>query len=443
MKVFLEDVAVLDRGRKNFEKVDELAKSLATFGQIQNIVVRKPTAKEEEQLEGLIPWVLVAGERRTRAAKALGWTHLEASVLEDLSVWQQKSIELEENIQRQDMSWDEVAELRLQIHEHYTSKAKEEGKTWQQKDTAEVVKADPATVTRDLEIAKHLRENPALKDAGSRKAAQRIVAHQQEASSRMSQVTVNLDALKQLVVNSPMQDFAPLLPDGLAALTFCDLPYGLDDFSKNRGNEDTISEYDDGYEGLKPLITAMVPEFIRVTNEKGWIVLMCSWEQWHDLFAMFTAAGLKPEPKPLIWYRPNSRNITMHPDIHPSNTYEVIFVCNRGKGRHCVSEMLGNVLVFDNEYGDRVHGMQKPEALCDEIVRRYSYPGELVADFCFGSGSALRSAAKLGRRVAGCETNQVVFELGFSRIVEKYKGEVTTEEPKAEPAKILTTKEGW
>ena len=53
------------------EKIKELAQTLQTHGMIQPIVVRK---KDEETYE------VIAGERRLRAAKSLGWERISAII---------------------------------------------------------------------------------------------------------------------------------------------------------------------------------------------------------------------------------------------------------------------------------------------------------------------------------------------------------------------------
>ena len=46
---------------------------------------------------------------------------------------------------------------------------------------------------------------------------------------------------------------------------------------------------------------------------------------------------------------------------------------------------------------------QKPEALLERILLASSNPGDLVADFCCGSGTTLAVAQRLGRRWIGCD----------------------------------------
>lgn len=92
------------------EKIKELAQTLQTHGMIQPIVVRK---KDEEHYE------VIAGERRLRAAKLLGWETISA-IIRDLSDTETASIALIENIQREELSVIDEAkayEQLLRMHE--------------------------------------------------------------------------------------------------------------------------------------------------------------------------------------------------------------------------------------------------------------------------------------------------------------------------------------
>lgn len=85
-----------DQPRKAFdsEKIVELAESIKTHGIIQPLILRK---ESDEQ------YVIVAGERRWRAAKMAGIQELPAIVM-DLNDKDTLEISLIENIQRQDLN---------------------------------------------------------------------------------------------------------------------------------------------------------------------------------------------------------------------------------------------------------------------------------------------------------------------------------------------------
>jgi DNA modification methylase len=72
--------------------------------------------------------------------------------------------------------------------------------------------------------------------------------------------------------------------------------------------------------------------------------------------------------------------------------------------------------------------MQKPLALCEEIVTRLSLRAELVVDPFFGSGALLKAATRLGRRIAGCEKNPNLAELAIANVSEEYGGEVVVQD---------------
>jgi DNA modification methylase len=60
----------------------------------------------------------------------------------------------------------------------------------------------------------------------------------------------------------------------------------------------------------------------------------------------------------------------------------------------------------DGRHGDRWHAWQKPDELGNRFVRHASRPGDLVLDPFAGTGTFLLSAARLGRRAAGCDVDE-------------------------------------
>lgn len=92
------------------EKIDELARTIHTHGMIQPIVVRQ---LDHDQYE------IIAGERRYRAIKKLGWEHAPA-IIKDMNDKQTASIALIENLQREELTPIEEAiayNQLIEIHE--------------------------------------------------------------------------------------------------------------------------------------------------------------------------------------------------------------------------------------------------------------------------------------------------------------------------------------
>ncbi|WP_148180666.1 site-specific DNA-methyltransferase, partial [Klebsiella pneumoniae] len=53
---------------------------------------------------------------------------------------------------------------------------------------------------------------------------------------------------------------------------------------------------------------------------------------------------------------------------------------------------------------------EKPADMLQQIIKASSRPGEVVADFFFGSGSTLKQAALLGRNGIGVELEKERFD---------------------------------
>jgi ParB family chromosome partitioning protein len=77
-----------DRARKDMGDMDEFAQSISQRGFLINPI----TITRDN--------VLRAGERRLRACKLLGWTHITCHYIDELDEFELKELELEENIKR-------------------------------------------------------------------------------------------------------------------------------------------------------------------------------------------------------------------------------------------------------------------------------------------------------------------------------------------------------
>lgn len=86
-----------------------------------------------------------------------------------------------------------------------------------------------------------------------------------------------------------------------------------------------------------------------------------------------------------------------------------------------VSQFTGypsDVWNYSNETGIP-HPACKPTALLENLIRTFSNEGDLVLDFCMGSGSAGVAAVRSNRKFIGIELDTTYFELGCKRIEEE------------------------
>lgn len=97
MLVSINDIKVKRRVRKDLGNLEDLKNSLRRYGLLNPITLN---GKYE----------LVAGERRLEAAKAIGWTSINANIIDNLSELSQLEMEIEENNQRKEFTDDELLE---------------------------------------------------------------------------------------------------------------------------------------------------------------------------------------------------------------------------------------------------------------------------------------------------------------------------------------------
>ena len=97
MLVKIEDIKIKNRVRQNLGDMDALKESLRMYGLLNPI-----TLNDNNEL--------IAGERRLQAAKALGWTNINAVVLSNITPAEQLELELEENNQRKEFTKEELLE---------------------------------------------------------------------------------------------------------------------------------------------------------------------------------------------------------------------------------------------------------------------------------------------------------------------------------------------
>lgn len=97
MLVKTEDIKIRKRIRQDLGDLEALKDSLRTYGLLNPITLNKD-------------YELIAGERRLQAAKAIGWTNINAVIIDNITDIEQLEIELEENNQRKEFTNEELLE---------------------------------------------------------------------------------------------------------------------------------------------------------------------------------------------------------------------------------------------------------------------------------------------------------------------------------------------
>ena len=97
MRMSVHDIVIKTRIRRNLGDIGALMESMKKFGLMNPIVIN--TEKE-----------LIAGHRRLESARRLGWSDIEVVILEKDDEAEKLELEIEENVQRKNLTPDELAD---------------------------------------------------------------------------------------------------------------------------------------------------------------------------------------------------------------------------------------------------------------------------------------------------------------------------------------------
>ena len=95
MQIPIEDIKIKRRIRKDLGDLNALSESLRRYGQMHPILINKKN-------------VLISGRRRLEAAKRLGWRTINAQLIDAGDELAKLEFELEENVQRQGLTNEEI-----------------------------------------------------------------------------------------------------------------------------------------------------------------------------------------------------------------------------------------------------------------------------------------------------------------------------------------------
>lgn len=471
MLIATKDIAVIKRQRKVIDstKLQRLAENLKSTKAVTGKALIHPITVRPRRDDDTYsdtkrpvthPWVLVTGGRRIAAHVLLGWPEIDANDFTDLSPLEQKIVELNENIDREDLPWQDELDAKAEV----LRIRKAQGMTQEQ--VADELGEDKGNFARDIKLHTEVKANPKLREAGTKNAARKASDHHKEIERRVNIIKqVDVADLKSKIFIADARDYVRTLADNSVDLHMWDPPWAMSyksatEIAKKTSGSIVKGKYDDSPEANLDFLVDVIPHVVRTVKESGWIAIIfattgMNWLKTHLMGACKTHGEyvevrynyetgefyrafekcpeyahrrilkedckfLDPEILPFIWYRPNSRNIGQWPDRHAKHVYESILVCNGGKARLVLTGK-PDVLMYDNVYEDRLHEMQKPHALLTDLISRFTLPGELVVDLSFGSGSTLAAAADLGRDFRGCERNAELLSSALGLVAQYYK----------------------
>lgn len=397
-------IVAADRGRKTFGRLQELAASIKTSGLFNPIYVSDALGKP-----GF--YNLVAGERRYRASVLAGLTEVPVSYKDNLSPLQQKVIELEENTCRENLDWQEEAELHRQIDEL----KKKIDPEWTQAKTAELVQLSPAMVNRQIQMAQKLKTNPELKalvkDVPLNVAVKMVEQHEKVQKIDRLKSEGKLKITTDLILGDCTKMIKGLETASVDCLIM-DPPFGLDALESMResggagegrmvGHAIMNATHNMEIENVLALLRTLAPELFRVLKPGAHWYCFCAVQYVGDFIKAL--APLEFQPPGLVWSRGRNTSLGAFGYAYLSATEYVIFGHRPPKSKRLIKNMVNILEVPDVPKTLRRYPTQKPDDLLKTYISQSTNQGDLVLDCFAGSGSTLAAARALGRRGIGFE----------------------------------------
>lgn len=394
-----------DRQRRELTGIDELAESIHRTGLINPIVVTP---------EG----VLVAGERRLTACLQLGWTSIPVQFTTDLSDYELQTIELEENVKRVDLPWQDQC---LAIARFHKLKATNE-EDWNQEKTAAALGLTPGTITKHLSVAEEiLNGNEKVATADKFSVARNIVERNTERRKTTALATADTAITSVLGLEDNNVSKEPVVPilncdfhafqeayDGPRYnLIHCDFPYGINVADAPRQNSAITDHYEDSADIYWRLCDRLAGAMSNMVAESAHLIFWFSMDKYARTLWLLETMGWTVDPYPLIWHKSDNAGVAPDPQRGSRRTYETAFFAIRGDRKLSQAGTKSNSFAYPGNRADAIHVSEKPISVLRHFMSMVCDEYSLVLDPTCGSGNALKVGLELkANAVLGLELSE-------------------------------------
>lgn len=427
------------RQRQEFDEdsIRKLGESIEKHGLFNAIVVR-PRRPDEDLDEG--KWVLMQGERRLRAIKDYVWgmggilrygtvSFQEGKVpalrYGDLDPLQAEEAELEENINRTDLSWQEqaAAHARLALlRQRQASTAGADAPTVA--DIALEIRGAGSNpvwsheiTRREILIARYLKD-PEIAAAKTLDEGWKalVIREQRKTNAALAESIgrVFTASVHELYHTDCLNWMGAYQGEGFDVIC-TDPPYGINaqDFGDAGGRLGRQThEYNDSYASWKNLLWRCADLWFKLTKPQAHIYVCCDVDNFAELKGLMTSAHWHVHRTPIINHKLDGNRVPW-PAHGPQRRWEMILYAI--KGERTVNGIFPDVIETrgDPNLG---HGAQKPVALFTNLLHRSARPGDSVFDPFMGTGSALLASHELKCKFTGIDSDPVSYGIALNRL---------------------------
>ncbi len=429
-----------NRQRRELPAIQELSESIRANGLINPLTVNKDNE-------------LICGERRYEAIKLLNWLEVDVHYFEDLDAIEQFVIELQENLKRNALTWQESVRAVLKIH-----KANMTDQTcWTAADTAELLTMSRTQVNKQLQLGKELEKGaPELETETSMHSAfnkfQRTSKRKADAelemlsdivlgdevdleklvdeedcsvscSGEIAQVQHNTDKILKEKIKPLKQQVKFECRDAIEFMKtykgkkfnvlHCDFPYGINHDKSEMGGAEKFGSYMDTREIYLELLSTLLENVHKLLYPEAHIMLWLSMELYEDTlkaFASYPCHDFTVYKTPLVWLKSCNTGIVKDPKRTPRNVTEFCLYINRG-GKEIITNV-ANAYAAPSNKNNRLHQSEKPEPMLKHFFRMFIDEYTDILDPTCGAGSSIRAAHAMGaKRAIGLDLDENYIEI--------------------------------
>ena len=389
------------RQRRELRGVEALAESIRAIGLINPPVITRD-------------YTLVAGECRLEACRSLGWNEIPIQFADDLEPISLHLIELEENVKRSDLTWQEHNDAVAAYHRLRTEREPE----WSQVKTAQELGMSDSAVRKHLLVSTARTEVPELAEAdkfsSALNMAQRQLERKRESATRkLTALPPDLrpqtkaseaplpepepEPTRSAIETADFLTWAETPQPILFNLIHCDFPYGVSVGDKRgQGNAQTHGHYDDSPDVYFALLNTFATRVDNFCAPSAHLIFWFSMRYYDETKTLLEAGGWRVDPFPLIWHKSDNAGIIPDANRGPRRTYETAFFASRGD-RKIVKAVANS---FAAPTTKEFHTSEKAEPMLRHFMKMLCDEYSRVLDPTAGSGMAIKVATALGAEYA-------------------------------------------
>jgi DNA modification methylase len=413
-----------NRQRREFraEEISKLADSISQNGLIQPPVVR---------LDDQNHLVLVAGERRIKAMIYV-WNFGQAvrcgihefpegkipCVFQgDMDPLAAFEMELEENIRRLDLTWQEKAEATSKLYELRKLQAEKRGEPPPTPlEISRETGSNDDDTRKELIVSRHLRD-PDIAKAKSADEAFKILKRKEDTKRNADlAITVGLTftADAHRVIHGDCLELMKTLPPESIDVILTDPPYGIDadQYGDSGGRTGGSHFYDDSFDTWTSIMKVFSVESFRLAKPLAHAYVFCDIDNFIFLKSYMAAGGWRVFRTPIIWHNPTSMRAPW-PEHGPQRKYQLCLYAVKGD-RH-VLQLYPDLVTFQSDE-NLGHQAQKPVALYQDLLRRSVRAGDTILDPFCGSGPVFPAAHAFKCTAIGIELDDSAYGIAVKRV---------------------------